>query len=79
MVLEFCPFGALSYQLYKNHNLQLTPKLQLKITLDITLGLRCLHTVVPPIIHRDLRSPNVFLYSIDENDPVVAKVSASTS
>jgi serine/threonine protein kinase len=34
----------------------------------------CLQSFVPPIVHRDLRSPNIFLVSLDENAPVVAKV-----
>ena len=33
-----------------------------------------LHSFVPPIAHRDLRSPNVFICSLDHGANVVAKV-----
>ena len=35
--------------------------LRLKILFDISLGLAYLHSLNPPMIHRDLKSPNVFL------------------
>ncbi|MDP2437095.1 MAG: protein kinase, partial [archaeon] len=39
--------------------------LRLKLALDITRGMVFLHGQQPPIVHRDLKSPNVFLtYSI---------------
>src|SRR5262245_233367 len=34
-----------------------------------------LHTLTPPLLHRDLKSPNILLDSVDENALVVAKVS----
>ena len=37
-------------------------KLRFKIIMDIAVGMRHLHHEVnPPIIHRDLRSPNIFV------------------
>lgn len=33
-----------------------------------------LHSLVPPIVHRDLRSPNVFLVSLDPDSDIIAKV-----
>lgn len=35
--------------------------LRWKIALDIAKGMRYLHSFKPPIVHRDLRSPNVFV------------------
>ena len=35
--------------------------IRLRIILDIAKGMRYLHTLSPPIIHRDLRSPNIFV------------------
>lgn len=32
-----------------------------KIALDVALGLNYLHCQVPPLMHRDLKSPNVLL------------------
>ena len=35
-----------------------------KIAVDIALGMRYLqHGITPPVIHRDLRSPNIFVCS----------------
>ena len=35
--------------------------LKLKIILDIAKGMQYLQNISPPIIHRDLRSPNIFV------------------
>ncbi len=48
--------------------------LRYRIALDIARGLRALHRNSPPIVHRDVRSPNVFIVSSDYRDPVVAKL-----
>ncbi len=46
----------------------------MRIAADIAAGMLYLHSHTPPIVHRDLRSPNVFIMNFDENAPVVAKV-----
>jgi serine/threonine protein kinase len=33
-----------------------------------------LHSAVPPILHRDLKTPNVFVMSVNEADPVLVKI-----
>jgi len=48
--------------------------LRMRIALDIANGMNALHSLSPPLIHRDLRSPNVFIVSHDHAQPVVAKV-----
>lgn len=88
MVLEYLPNGDL-YQLIhppckdnKNPiqiNTQISKedfpwKLRLLIALDIARGLKALQCNSPPIAHRDLRSPNIFLCSLDESALVRAKV-----
>ncbi len=40
---------------------KITWKLKYKVSLDIAKGIRYLHSITPPYIHRDLRSPNVFV------------------
>lgn len=35
--------------------------LRVRIARDVSKGLRYLHQLTPPIIHRDLRSPNIFV------------------
>jgi serine/threonine protein kinase len=61
----------------------------MRIAYDIAQGMQYLHNIKPPILHRDLRSPNIFvsilieasfisnrkqLVSLDETAEVVAKV-----
>jgi Protein tyrosine and serine/threonine kinase len=47
---------------------------RVRVMLDVAHAMQYLHSLAPPIIHRDLRSPNVFLMSQDCEAPVVAKV-----
>jgi serine/threonine protein kinase len=37
--------------------------LRIKIALDVAAGLEFLHSSCPPIIHRDLKSPNILVLS----------------
>lgn len=73
MVMEFVPSGSLYHLLYENiKNLEISVKLQYKIMMDIAKGMHFLQTVAfPPILHRDLRSPNVFvcIVFIDKKSP----------
>jgi len=48
--------------------------LMLKIAKDIAKGCAFLHAANPPVIHRDLKSPNVLLASISSEATVVAKL-----
>ncbi len=36
-------------------------RLRWRIALDVAKGMRYLHSYQPPIVHRDLRSPNIFV------------------
>lgn len=49
-------------------------RLRILTGLDIARGMRYLHSISPPVVHRDLRSPNVFLVSLEESASVRAKV-----
>ncbi len=53
----------------------LTWQFRLKIALGISSGMHFLHSASPPIVHRDLKSPNILMCSNDPNFPIVAKVS----
>eukprot|EP01105_Mastigella_eilhardi_P015567 TRINITY_DN3569_c0_g1_i15.p1 TRINITY_DN3569_c0_g1~~TRINITY_DN3569_c0_g1_i15.p1 ORF type:complete len:1211 (-),score=210.01 TRINITY_DN3569_c0_g1_i15:58-3690(-) len=60
MILENCPGGDL------HHFLKVNPQhcslaFRLKVACDIAHGMEYLHSLSPPIVHHDLRSPNVFL------------------
>lgn len=63
IVMEYCPFKSLRIVLEsKSFDPKgFTPKLQLKIISDVARGMGYLHSITPPIIHRDLRSDNVFV------------------
>ena len=70
MVLELITGGDLFNFIhpYKENRKKSLPsaefdwKLRLKFGLDIALGMRYLqHGLNPPVIHRDLRSPNIFV------------------
>lgn len=36
-------------------------ELRLKIALDVARGMEYMHNITPSVIHRDLRSPNIFV------------------
>lgn len=81
MIMEWCGSGDLFHLLHPSGSegasvvpSALSWKLRYKIALDIARGMTFLQGVTPPIVHRDLRSPNIFLVSADENAPICAKV-----
>jgi serine/threonine protein kinase len=76
MILEFVPAGDLFHLLHPKFDStadgdgdaasciafdKFPWRLRLLIALDIARGMRRLSSCVPPIIHRDLRSPNIFV------------------
>ena len=61
IVTEYCVGGTLFDLLYKKKDLILKWELRLKILLEIAIGMNFLHSNVPPIIHRDLKSLNILL------------------
>ena len=73
MILEFCSEGDLFIAI--NRNLIKTEALKLKIGVDIARGMEFLHLQTPPLAHRDLRSPNILLFSLNPDASVCAKVS----
>lgn len=68
MVLEFITGGDLCNKLHPKNAPQPTPqtfpwKERIMIAYDIAKGLHHLQSQIPPIIHRDIRSPNIFMTS----------------
>lgn len=52
----------------------ITNQLGTRIAFDISKAMCLLHSINPPIIFRDLRSPNVMLNSLDLDQKVIAKL-----
>ncbi len=82
LVMEFCAEGDLRTLLERQRlwggpvpaDAREMPPLCMKIAQDVARGMRLLHAQSPPIAHRDLRSPNIFLVSLDPSSVVCAKV-----
>ncbi|GAM23578.1 hypothetical protein SAMD00019534_067530 [Acytostelium subglobosum LB1] len=76
IVMEFVPKGDLYHYLKDNKAAGMTIPwtLQTRMMLDLANGLHYMQSLTPPVIHRDLRSPNIFLSSLDEDAPVVVKI-----
>jgi serine/threonine protein kinase len=63
MLIEFCEAGDLFNALQAK---RIGPaQLQLRIAYDVALGMQLLHSCRPPLAHRDLRSPNILLVSLE--------------
>ncbi|KAG8648163.1 hypothetical protein MANES_09G157600v8 [Manihot esculenta] len=63
IITEFLPRGSLYRILHRPH-CQIDEKHRIKMALDVARGMNCLHTSMPTIVHRDLKSPNLL---VDKN------------
>ncbi|CAI9102465.1 OLC1v1000744C1 [Oldenlandia corymbosa var. corymbosa] len=63
IVTEFLPRGSL-YRIIHRPQCQIDEKRRIKMALDVAKGMNCLHTSIPTIVHRDLKSPNLL---VDKN------------
>ncbi|GLT47609.1 hypothetical protein SLA2020_212950 [Shorea laevis] len=63
IITEFLPRGSL-YKILHHPNCQIDEKRRIKMALDVARGMNCLHTSIPTIVHRDLKSPNLL---VDKN------------
>lgn len=57
--MEFCSESSLDVVLASKR--ELPWELRVKIAYDMAMGLHVLHSSTPPVTHRDLRSPNIFV------------------
>ena len=65
MVLEYCPLPDLFKHLHDENLLskeKFSLQLQLKFCYDISCAISYLHSQSPPIVHLDLRSPNIVIF-----------------
>ncbi len=76
MVIEFCADGDL-FSCISAKKLENNLDLQIKIALDISLGMAFLHAQSPPLAHRDLRSPNILLTTLNFDKSKNANVSVA--
>ncbi len=59
IAMELLEHGTLASYLASSP--QLSQRTRTKIAFDIAHGLAYLHSFVPPVIHRDLKTPNVLV------------------
>jgi len=69
MVMEFCSESSLDVVLASKR--ELPWELRVKIAYDMAMGLHVLHSSTPPVTHRDLRSPNIFLSSLEMGPGII--------
>eukprot|EP01114_Cavostelium_apophysatum_P024228 TRINITY_DN9423_c0_g1_i11.p1 TRINITY_DN9423_c0_g1~~TRINITY_DN9423_c0_g1_i11.p1 ORF type:complete len:805 (-),score=252.92 TRINITY_DN9423_c0_g1_i11:26-2440(-) len=60
IVMEYCKLGSL-YHVLKNESIHVGWPLALKFMFEMTAAINCLHSLSPPIFHRDLKSLNMLL------------------
>ena len=74
MLMDFFPLGSMDSYLHTSKKGKIFSwRYRLKVALSIAYGMEYLHS--EDFIHRDLRSPNILLASLDENQAIpVAKV-----
>ena len=66
IVLEHAPGGSL-FQCLSNASFKLAWALRMKIAFDVACAMKYLHSQDPPILHRDLKSPNVLIMHANPN------------
>ncbi|KAF8392405.1 hypothetical protein HHK36_022747 [Tetracentron sinense] len=49
------------YRILHRPNCQIDEKRRIKMALDVARGMNCLHTSIPTVVHRDLKSPNLLV------------------
>jgi len=74
IITEYCRGGNLHELLFKKKSIYLSWKIRKKFLLQIAIGMNFLHTNNPPIIHRDLKSLNIFLTNDMEKNSDITDV-----
>jgi serine/threonine protein kinase len=72
IVSELCVRGSLK-MLLMDHHQELPLFKRLSILIDVADGMQYLHNRVPPIIHRDLKSHNIFISELSPGN-FIAKI-----
>lgn len=69
LILELAQHGTLHDYLHSGRPIQM--KTKWKLALDIAAGMNYLHKRQPPIVHRDLKSPNILLFDRAEEERAI--------
>lgn len=72
MIMELVPHGTL-YEFLRRPG-DLPWSMRIRIAYDIASAMNFLHSADPPLIHKDLKSPNILMAGTKYDDLVVAKV-----
>lgn len=72
MIMELVPHGTLYDFLRKKDPIPWP--MRIRIAYDIASAMNFLHSADPPLIHKDLKSPNILMAGTKYDDLVVAKV-----
>ena len=77
IVTEYCDGGTLFSLLHQRKEINIPWELRIRILLEIATGMNFLHTNIPQIIHRDLKSLNILLTNkiVNSNDLTSIKIS----
>jgi serine/threonine protein kinase len=70
--MEYVPHGTLYEVIHSDIKLEMITIL--RIAENIASSIKRLHDIQPPIIHRDLKSPNILVVSLDPTIPVLVKL-----
>jgi len=76
IVTDLCEGGSLSYILHERR-VRFPARRASEIALRIALGMRGLHSLKPPIMHRDLTTHNVAMHPNEFGDPYILDFSIS--
>ncbi|GAB0496209.1 hypothetical protein MMPV_007521 [Pyropia vietnamensis] len=75
IVSELVTGGSLHDAIHGRKRLKFTPIMKMRISLDVALGMLYLHSQVPVLLHRDLKSSNIL---VDTGIPVDATAERSS-
>lgn len=77
MIMELIPHGDLYKYINKTmaeNGEKISWAMRLRIAWDIAKGMAFLHSTDPPLLHRDMKSPNILMSSLEPTSETVAKV-----
>ncbi len=70
VITEYYEMGDVYRVLHNNFTFPSLDEIWLiGVAVDIARGMRFLHQAVPPLVHRDLKTPNVYIVSMSPNAP----------